>query len=466
MRPDELLTARDNGAHAAARAPWRWRFPLLLLVLVACWGSHRYQVAHPGCCDMVGYQAMADLFARAEGVVATPYSDRRTYGYPIFVSWVMRFGPTHWLPIASLLSLAQTLLYVGVAFGFARAVGRIASAPVASLVLVASWGNVFAYPYLTIGLTDGFSLTVQMALAWSLLEVFAAGARPAPALGRLLIAGAAAGFLWGFSVMVRPGNLHLAAPVCVAFALTAFGLRRQERPSAWLAWLLAATAGGFSVAVLPQVLSNIELFGRFTFLPVFDFGGMQTKFGQEYLKYATHMVGGAGAPLPYLSPWAASADGTLGWYLRQPVAGLVTLAAHVFGALDFDYYFPYIHDPEPATRWLLFLGSATVVYWGCVGSIALVRRARVDGPASLSMFVVLVAGAHVVGWLAVHAVTAVENRFALPVMGLALPFALVALRDAVSDGWRARAWSWSGWLLYLALAASASSWLWSLREFR
>ena len=63
------------------------------------------------------------------------------------------------------------------------------------------------------------------------------------------------------------------------------------------------------------------------------------------------------------------------------MAAVKTGLVHIFAALDFDYFFPYIYDLDPWYQGPLFVLSHSIVFWGVVGCllIALVVLHPRDG---------------------------------------------------------------------------------------
>ncbi|WP_296661910.1 hypothetical protein [Paraburkholderia sp.] len=144
---------------------------------------------------------------------------------------------------------------------------------------------------------------------------------------------------------------------------------------------------------------------------------------------------------------------------------LRTVAFHIFGALDFDALFPYIYDARPWYRPLLFIACQTANFWGVVGAIRCLKIAvvRDGGPkAPAARFAVAMLAAFVVTWLAVYSISAVENRFALPMIAIFIPFAIGAIFERVEQR-KIGALLAVTFCAYLAAAAWASLFLSSLR---
>ncbi|MEX3931239.1 hypothetical protein AB4Y32_05360 [Paraburkholderia phymatum] len=403
---------------------------------------------------------MANQFADS-GIGKTEFSDLRPYGYPLFLALVLRIGKAVGLSFSFSIFLAQTCLYLLVSWYFSRIVYKEWSKPIGQYVLLGLFGNILVFPALGIALSDGFSLILQIAIVaiFTRLYLLAGKSSPVSVWLRLFLIG----LLTGFAVMVRPGNIHFLLFEAVALVLYSFSLCKMRRGQ-FIIWLIVA-ALGFAIAVAPQVIFNRVVFHVNSFLPVYDLQGRQLFFGQQYLKYGTAVNDlGQGSAMPYMSPWASSATGTIAWYFSHPLAGAVTLLAHIFGAVDFDYLFTYVHLNAHSWRWLSFLVSQGVVFWGLAGWTRIYRAALAfekGEQRDLFRAFCIVSFAYVASWLAVYAPSAVENRYAFPLVTLFLPVALWALctiKSLRNAGWLCICFG-----IYLLFSGAASMWLSSLR---
>lgn len=403
---------------------------------------------------------MAKQFADS-GIGKTEFSDLRPYGYPLFLAWVLRIGKAVGLSFALSIFVAQTCLYLLVSWYLSTIIYNRWSKSIGQYVLLGLFGNILIFPALGIALSDGFSLILQITIVsiFARLYLLADKSSPVSVWLQLLVIG----LLTGFAVMVRPGNIHFLLFEAVALVLYC-GSRREMQASQFVVWL-AVAALGFAIAVAPQVIFNRAVFHANSFLPVYDLQGRQLLFGQQYLKYGTAVNDlGQGSAMPYMSPWANSATGTIAWYLRYPLPGAVTLFAHIFGAVDFDYLFTYIHLNAHSWRCLSFLVSQGVVFWGLAGWTRIYRAAlaleKGEQREVIRAFCI-VSFAYLASWLAVYAPSAVENRYAFPLVTLFLPIALWAL--ATLKSLRNAGWLCICFGIYLVFAGAVSSWLSSLR---
>jgi hypothetical protein len=108
----------------------------------------------------------------------------------------------------------------------------------------------------------------------------------------------------------------------------------------------------------------------------------------------------------------------LDWYRRYPLQAVATMGLHVFGMLDQDLLFTYARDLDPWYRRPLGVMTHGAIALALLGLATLVLRARRDrATRAIAMTVGTLVAAHV----ALHATTAVEMRFALPLLVLAGP---------------------------------------------
>jgi hypothetical protein len=258
--------------------------------------------------------------------------------------------------------------------------------------------------------------------------------------------------------MVRPGNIYLVAFVGLAMPILAL-LRRRI----WLLAALPTAALGFAAAVAPQVEFNWQHYQQFTFMPVSELGKFQLGAGRTLLKYATWTKAG-GQGITYPNPWAGlpSAEGAA-WYLHQGAAAAKTIAMHVFGMLDFEYYTPYVDTVKPRHEFLLLVLSQGLVFWAMVGWLraGLAWRSVKGQPAYPLPVLLALTALFATSWLGVYALTAGENRFAMPLSVVAGPFAFWALsRRLDRTQWEIIA----GFAVYLSLAHHAACLLNGLRS--
>jgi hypothetical protein len=434
-----------------------------VIAVLFAYGCYAYQLGHPPCCDSLSYSGMAKIYATS-GIINTPFSDIRTYGYPIFLSVLWRVSEASGVTLPLLAFVVQVALYIGLSGILAKLIYDEVSPRVGVIVALGLTANLLVYPSLSIVLTDGFSVVVELSIILVLASLFFRRQR----IGLLSWATHALviGLLAGYAAIVRPASINFVGFVIPALIFISFVAPPQRGVRALLlaSWAIV----GFALAVTPQILFNWHFFHKATFLPSFDLPGIQLLVGQSRLKYGTLMVDGVGHGMPYASPWITLADGTTSYFFRYPRVGLLTAAIHVFGALDFDYLFTYIYDINVAYRPVLFLFSQTIVFWGISGWVMMLlawrseRTHDLDNTMRARNFFLVVSGAYVVSWLAVYAPSAVENRFALPIITLLMPLALWAIIELLRHRQHIF-FKIGGFAAYLFLAGGVSLWLSTLR---
>jgi hypothetical protein len=394
---------------------------------------YAYQRKHPGChlCDEESYRLYAQFLLDGTPI-AELFLRIRTFGYPILLLPILSATRGNALFASALIMLMQLLTYLLSSWFLYRVVGERYSVRTARYLLCALLANIFVLPYLGISLTDGLSLTIEI-FALSLVLIMASSVAENSA-SRLWVLGFGLGFVVGFGVMVRPGNVHWIPVYSVALIVVAAGRGKAKAISS--GWIVAASVFGFFLAVFPQFLVNTMIFHRHTFLPVYDLGALQFDGGVKNLKYGSNM-NSVNPALLYPNPWyhdGKSSTATLGWYVQHPWNGFRTVFFHIFGALTFDTLFPYTYDLNPWYRPLLFLFNQATIFWGCVGYWDLTKRARVNGISSAEALAVVLIGVYVTSWCAIYAFTAVESRFSLPVIAILLSLALMLIWRRIESG--------------------------------
>lgn len=392
----------------------------------------QYQLVYKPCCDAVDYLRLGEIYAKS-GAMDIGSGALRLYGYPLFLAVVVKASQIFLLPASYLVFLAQVTLYFLAVYLLSRTVASYFSHTYADIVFYALLSNVVVYPYLAISLSDGFSVILLIFIAYAVLHVFFGKSCPSTiakvksAYWLFLL-----GFLVGFSVMVRPANVYLLILVFIVVAACAYHCN-VEVGNTGLGVEALSVVAGFLLAVAPQLVFNYSAYGVFGFMPVVDLGGAQIEWGLKYLKYATNLSGGS-PQLYYTNPWFSGTPGGLIWYVDNPLLGLATIAVHIFAAFDFDYLFPYIYNLSPWYGPILFAFSHFVLFWGAIGylwSIAALRNLTAGTRTPRARFPVilltLLYAGLILGWISVHALTAVENRFSLPIVAALLPLAIWAL---------------------------------------
>ena len=281
-----------------------------------------------------------------------------------------------------------------------------------------------------------------------------------------MLAAMTGGVLAGLAVMVRPANLYVAAAWVSGQAILVFSRRIGPRPgeamrrAAVLALMLIAVAAPCG----PQFYNNVVFAKVVTPLVALDLGTLQINGGITTLK----AIGGL-PPVPammvrYINPFANGTridpDHPLRWYRENPTAGFKTLLLHAFALLDQDFIFPYVVDLSPVYR----LPLAVVNHVGIgLSSCALwlwIRTARRPGRGSpILRFSLPLIVRYILGVFAIHGATEVEPRFGLPLILLAAPLAMTAIRHYHRLPARRLVLPGATIAVYTVIAIAASDWL-------
>ena len=376
------------------------------MLLAILYGWHTVQA--PLVYDAEGYRKIAQDIVK-DGVFSKFYlSELRTYGYPAFLSWVVRLAEAvgwseRWVGFG-----VQLGLHMGSAGGLWLALGR---GEVRSWAATAGYAGVVAHPFAL--LYPGYFLTESLSLSMGtfLLAVgIAAWGKRLP--GWLWVVG---GLVCGAMVMVRPANLFMIPMWALVVGLALW--RRQ-----WVA-LLGLVC--ILIPWWPQWENNRLYHGKSTPLVASALGPSMRMMGVMFLKYTTSIVPGADARVKYENPFLvdieAGISDPLGWYAAHPAEGLKTWGSHVFNLLDQDLPLPYVEDLVP---W--YSPYVSAANWAAVGLGLLtmfgVWRKRSESTAGERWAVVLV-GIMILGHLAVHSLFSVEGRYGVamlvPLYGLA-----------------------------------------------
>lgn len=375
--------------------------------------------------DAGQYTRMARDIAQHGPFAHFSASALRTYGYPILLSLVYFTADLLGVGFRDLLFVPQSVLYFAACFVVRAGLAQV-SAVAARVTFCGLVTNGFVLIYLPEPLTESLSVSLLLLAAgcWLLARHHE---RPA----WFLIVGTAVA---GFSLMVRPANMFLAAAWMAGACVIA--LRRRETRRGQLL-LVALVAGGLALPMLPQLAYNVLRFGRWTPLVAQNLGTMQMVWGIRDIKYATAMPPSPEAQVHYLNPWAAGTEideaAPWRWYLDHPRRGALTLAVHTFNLVDQDLLFTYSRDLDPWYRVPVGVINHAIVAAGLLGIVILTRRLIVSGtPAARDALGLLLftLGAN---W-AMHVWTAVEMRFGVVLLLALLPLAAAFVRECLA--WR------------------------------
>lgn len=375
-------------------------------------GMFIYQTNHPPCCDADQYLNLSRLYASSDISARSNEASLRTYAYPLFLSYLRALVSVTNLPLILLVSLVQLGIHLLATAKYATGV-RCDSTTVGSSVLVALLLNPFAYPYVSLTLTD--SLYASLALLW-LYAAIRTFSRDEGDFTETLGQAIAPALLSSLIIAVRPAGIWTAA-VTAAGYLYIIGLRLKSNGDRLTLAALAITA--FAVPLLPQIYINLANFNRLTPFPVFDLGSAQIQWGIEMLKYATNLSGGD-PRLVYANPLYSAGQG-LSWYWTHPIKAAATLLLKFTSAFDQDYLFPYIYDLRPWYRWFTGVISLSVFTLGILG---LACHALVPSRFPIKIGPRYFPLSCLIAWGAVTLSSAIELRFSLPMYALLIPCAI------------------------------------------
>lgn len=443
---------------------------LIALTFASCFAffCFFYQLKNPPCCDAASYVQIAKTYAVSGISQSGSFLDTlRLYGYPLFLSLVIKIAGVLGLQFAFVLFAIQLSLYFIVTYFLSQIISINFSPLIGKIIFYSLLANIVIYPNLATSLTDGLTVILIISIAYAILKILInmlTDAQPIQIVGWGIILG----YFVGFAIMVRPASIYLLL-LLVVVLLYFIWFQRGNIPSLGLLTLLS-TLVGFSLAVTPQVIYNFSAFQVFGFMPVTDLGAQQFDVGTHSLKYLTNMTGG-NPELCYESPWSRGAHGEgLVWYLNNPLIGFKTIFMHLYGALDHDYLFTYVYNLNIWYRPILFGFSQFVLFWGVVGCFYAAHDLRKfdlqyngSKPKLVHILFVLTIFSFLVGWASVHAFARNEVRFSLPVIAVLLPLAawvvFIKLRSI-----RQNKLIYSIFLFYLVFAANLSNFLGGLKQ--
>lgn len=434
-RPPALLAA----------SPTRGEWLAIVAAVVIAHAFYWRIVLYPSDFDARNYLDIAQDIVRQGLFSKFFYSNVRTYGYPLFLAFLRELAGRSDALWGWLIFEIQLGGFLVASWALRRSL--LPSAPkFARWTFIALALNPFVLSYTPESLSESVALTLVVASAacW----VAARNRRDPWALvlvGSLLVS---------FSVMVRPANVFALAAWCVAILLL---LMERRARLAMIVPVTIALIVGIAVPAAPQLRNNIMNYGEATPLVVARLATNQQIWGIQYIKYATALPP---VPLPsvfYDNPFLSSRPidpvHPLRWYLQFPSAGVATLALHVFNLLDQDLVFTYSRDLDPWYRIPVGIANHALVALALIGYAYLARHRAMTIPC-------LAVAALVLAHLAVHASTAVEMRFGLPLLALAGPFAVYGVQRLAAGPSRGAVIALLAIVaLYVASALTLSEWV-------
>jgi hypothetical protein len=402
--------------HGLSRGEWISLAASIVIAHLFYWRI----VVYPSAFDAQNYFDIAADIDRNGLFSKFYYSDIRTYGYPLFLVSLSRAAKLSGLSVGFLMFEAQLALYLCAAYCVRRELATLWPA-FAGWAFIGIVLNVFALSYTPESLTESVSLSLLLVATACWLALLAGPTTWRPVLAGSLAVGAAA--------MVRPANLFALFTWTLAVAAVCFARPPKARA---LATIIVALLVGVLAPMVPQYINNVRHYGQHTALVTAPLGYNQQIWGISFLKYATALPPVPNPSVFYDNPFAnvgpVDAIRPFTWYAQYPLAGMSTLALHIFNMLDQDLLFTYSRDLDPWYRIPLGILNHALVATALVGIALLIARARRDRLYALAAGATI---ALVVSHIALHATSAVEMRFGLPLLLLAGPTAFAAIRELV-----------------------------------
>ncbi|WP_457094729.1 hypothetical protein [Microvirga sp. P5_D2] len=370
---------------------------------------YQYYPSVTGRADAWAYQFYAFRF-REYGILHD-FGTVRTYGYPLFLYPLTYISGYDNNRLSLVAGIVQFSLFFLTTLWLSRLTANI-SRRLSFAVLVGLLLNPLVISLVTDALTEGLSVSLYVMLA--ALVVKFGQSKEGARLG-VLILGA---FVTAIALMVRPASIAVVIAWYFAIAAVVIWESRTLRERALVcgtALLSMVVAGG--VVWGPQLIYNFQLYNKATFLPVCQLGDFQAAFSVIAWKYDTTVTGELAGPWNYLNPLFnghLAAEGGWKWYFENPVAGILTLGAHIFNAFSVTSPFTYIRDLNP-----LYGLPLRVLYWTLtiVGAAGLLRHAlTLANPKYRELRTSNILALSFIGFslffiVALNSITAVEVRF-------------------------------------------------------
>jgi hypothetical protein len=406
---------QSNGCVASASrfGLSRLEWGAFALALIIAHAFYARSLIFPSAFDSQYYRIIATDIGNVGPFAKFAAAHLRSYGYPLFLLALEAVAEVLHVPWGLVAFEVQLALYVAAALALRGSIA-IASPRLARIVFIALALNPFALLYTTDTLTESLSITliVLAAACWTRMLVVASPSWTALAVGSFAI---------GLAIVVRPGNVF-ALPAWIAGAFVIAWIHRRNFRQRMLGALIVIAF--LALPMAPQVANNVSHFGKWTPLITANLGRFQMYWGVQSLKYASGLPPIAHPSIYYENPFVQGRPVDYwhprDWYLQYPVAGIATMALHVFGMLDQDLLFTYARDLDPWYRRPLGVLTHGTVALAVLALGLLGWRSRHDRNARA---IAVTVAALVVPHVALHASTAVEMRFGLPLLVLAAPLA-------------------------------------------
>lgn len=379
--------------------------------------------------DAWGYQFYALRF-REYGVFHD-FGSVRTYGYPLFLYLLSFFTGSNQQLLSVVSGMTQYALFFGASLWLAVLASRISKALSLS-VLSGLLFNPLLVAMVTDTLTESLSVPLFLGLtATSFLAL--RGGRSS--VGWLAIGA----FVAAYAVMVRPSNLvfviawHLAVVLASLIDRYRGGIRSIVVTGA-LGTVAAVTVWG------PQAIYNLHSFGSLRFLPYCNLGDFQVSYSVIAWKYDTVSQDGVAGAWNYLNPLFTGvmpSNGGWGWYVENPISGIITILAHIFNSFSVTSLFTYVTDFHPiygmplrTLYWFVFGAGLVGIFSGLYSIIISGGRIKI---ASWTILPVAFLIFSFCGTVAMNSISAVELRFNIIPIGILFVSAAYALAMTVRN---------------------------------
>ncbi|QIR75451.1 hypothetical protein FA592_04120 [Sulfurospirillum diekertiae] len=406
-----------------------------------------YQLNYPPRWDALSYLEIAKSYFENGIFYPTQYSITRLYGYPLFLSLFYQIFEESIIREAVI--FVQLLLYFSLSIAISNIVG-IKYPQFTKYIQVGLFSNIFLFPYLMMSASDGFSIIIWLSIIYTMMKILLLIQKKIDTLYFFIF-----GFLVGYSIMIRPANIHIIILIPVLIVSYCYFRYKDGIKNNYLA-IGAFCFLGFFVAVVPQIYINYTYFDIVSFLPARNLGSEQINWGIQYLKAAANCTNIGTGALLYTNPLFKPSD-ILGleWYWINPIAGLKTIGLHIFSAFDYNYLFPYIYNINPKYSIFLFFYSQVILYFGVIGYGSSLKYCNSENAIrEFNVMLFIMIPLVVLGSLSVIAISAVENRFSLPIITILLPFAFFTLYK-----YKTNKLVILGFTLYLIMAFYVSSFI-------
>ncbi|MFC1237556.1 hypothetical protein [Vibrio sp. F74] len=356
-------------------------------------------IKYPVCCDAKYYVELASSL-NLNGIDS--FNEQvRTFAYPWILSHLLSLSDFFDIQFSIFVFLFQLSVYYFSILMVCRALSKYSS-KASNVVYVLLCFNFYVVPYIVIALTESLHISLILIFFALVMEIYADVDRSKRDVSKLVFLLFLA---FTINMVVRPAAVWLIVPSMLVVLDMLF---RRKVEIAFLALLILISATPLFI----QMSIFGTQFGKFTIFPIVDLGGLQIKWGIEFIKYGTWL--GGGAPQNYYPSTALvnSADSALGlyWYFEHPIAAVKLLTVKFVGAFDFDYLTPYAYKRPFIPYISSFIAFA--FFWTGLVSIFVhtcIKRIPALGRRVMPLLILI-------SWGAISLSSALELRFTLPLL--------------------------------------------------